>query len=120
MIKTVWIIDDDESILDVIDIVLEKEGYQSRTIRDASILDTLLQDQSKPDLILLDVLMSGIDGRDVAHNLKKHKNTKDIPIVIMTADIHVEEKAKAAGADGFLRKPFNIEDLIKIVKKFSS
>jgi DNA-binding response OmpR family regulator len=118
MNKTIWVIDDDEGILDVICLILQQEKYNCITSRNPQELLKLLPDK-KPSLILLDVLMSGIDGREISNNLKSKKNTKDIPIILMTADIHAEEKAIEAKADSFIQKPFDIDDLLSKIKTFA-
>ncbi len=116
MSNKIWIVDDDEAILDVIQIVLDQEGLESETIQDAQVIYERLKTE-RPQLILLDVLMSGIDGRDVSQHIKKDKKTTDIPIIIMTADIRADDKAKEAMADDFIRKPFDIDELVALVKK---
>ena len=117
MSSTIWIIDDDPGILEVTEIVLIEAGYNVKVVNDVSILEDLLK-ESKPDLILLDILMSGFDGRDIAKKLKGNDETKNIPIIMMSADTHIEQKAQEGGADTYLRKPFDITDLETIVKRY--
>jgi CheY-like chemotaxis protein len=117
MKKTVWIVDDDHGILDVIKIILEQEGYNAVVISEPMDIFGKIKQDSLPDVILLDVLMSGIDGRDVGKQLKQNPKTQHIPIIIMTADIQIENKAKDAMADAYIKKPFDIDDLLAIVKK---
>jgi CheY-like chemotaxis protein len=118
MKKSIWVIDDDAAILEVICIILEQENFECVISKDAHELLKLLP-KKKPALILLDVLMSGIDGREIATTLKSDPNTQDIPIILMTADIHAEDKAKEARADDFIKKPFDIDVLIGKVKKYT-
>ena len=63
--------------------------------------------------------MSGKDGSDIAKSLKNKKETKNIPIIIMSAFSDCKKIAKEAGADGYLCKPFEIDDLIETAKKFT-
>lgn len=115
--KKVWILDDDSGILEVTTIVLEEEGYNTTSIQNEQELrDNLKKDQ--PHILLLDILMSGADGREIAQSLKKNEKTAPIRIIIMSADSQIELKAKEAKADDFLCKPFNIDDLIKKVEKW--
>ena len=113
----IWIIDDDPGILEVTEIVLKEAGYNVRAISDVEHLESYLA-QEKPTLILLDILMSGFDGREVAKKLKKNLETGHIPIIMMSADTHIKEKTHEAGADAYLRKPFDIEQLEDIVQQF--
>lgn len=115
----VWIIDDDPGILEVTEIVLQEEGYATTTIQNESELDLRLEKKIVPHLILLDVLMSGTDGRDIAKKLKSLNSTKDIPIVMMSADTKIEEKVKEAGVNDYIKKPFDIEELIKKVYQYT-
>lgn len=114
---TVWIVDDDESILQVISIILEEEHLKPITINEPLNVIPQLNNGPLPELILLDVLMSGTDGRDIARTIKTDERYKSIPIIIMTADIHAQEKAAEALADDFIRKPFDIDELIQKVKR---
>jgi CheY-like chemotaxis protein len=71
-----------------------------------------------PDLLLLDMWMSGEDGREICRYLKKEAETKHIPIIMISAGRDIKEAAKEAGADDFLAKPFEFDDLLKLVKKY--
>lgn len=116
MNKSVWVVDDDESILDVIQIVLQQEGLEAYIVGDPATLETQLATHNLPAVILLDVLMSGIDGRDLTKKIKNNNKTSRIPIILMTANNNIEDIAEKAGADDFLRKPFNIDELVNKVK----
>lgn len=115
MAHTIWIIDDDPGILEVTEIVLQEAGYHVKVINNILAIDEFLQEK-KPDLILLDILMSGFDGRDVAKKLKGNPETAKIPIIMMSADTHIEQKSQEAGADSYIRKPFDISALEELVK----
>lgn len=113
--KKILIVDDDPGILEVSEIVLKEGGYKVVTDDGKSVDEKI--DKDRPDLILLDILMSGVDGRDISKKLKNQTSTKHIPIIILSANVNIEERVKEAQADDFLAKPFDIEDLEKIVKK---
>jgi len=105
------IADDDPGILDAVEAMLEFGGYDvSSTANGATILDMT---HSLPDLLLLDIWMSGTDGRDVCRQLKLQELTKDIPIIMISAGTELERSAKEAGADDFLEKPFDMEELLQ-------
>lgn len=110
LIKQVMIADDDPGILDAVQAMLEFGGYDvSSTFDGATILD--MQDNF-PDLLLLDIWMSGTDGRDVCKALKNQGITKDMPIIMISASTELEKSAKEAGADDFLEKPFDMDELL--------
>ena len=104
--KTVWVIDDDISILKVIQIILENENYNVFTIQDTNMLKKMIK-ENMPDLILLDIWMSGKDGHVITKEFKCDKKTKKIPIVMISALSNVQELAEKSGAHGFLTKPFD-------------
>jgi len=115
--KTIWIVDDDEGILEVIDIILQEEGYHTKIVNNGMKLTDLLL-REKPNLILLDILMSGYDGREISRKIKDNPKTSEIPIIIMSANTKVEEKSVEARADAYLMKPFDINTLLEIVKNY--
>ncbi|OGK37451.1 hypothetical protein A3F03_01040 [Candidatus Roizmanbacteria bacterium RIFCSPHIGHO2_12_FULL_41_11] len=115
--KLVWIIEDDEGILEVTQIVLKNAGYQTELIQNEKIFHQKIHGRL-PNVILLDVLLSGSDGRDIAKILKSDANTKHIPIIMMSADITVGEKAKLAKIEDFIKKPFDIDDLLALINKW--
>lgn len=109
--KKIMIADDDPGIVDAVEMMLKFEGYEvSSTVNGATVLD---MQNEYPDLFLLDIWMSGQDGRDICRELKKKKNTKKIPIIMISASTDLEKSAKDAGADDFLEKPFDMKDLLQ-------
>lgn len=116
--KKVLVVDDDKDILDVIGIILKDEGYV------VSALDNgreVLEEVSRimPDLILLDVMLCGIDGRDVCMKLKSNPLSSLIPVVMISASHNLRPFLKEKGsADGFISKPFDIDNLITVVKSY--
>ncbi len=118
MKKTILIIDDDIDILDAIKFLLEDQGFNVIAMQTAEELKKIFKtDGIKPDLILLDVLLSGTDGRKAARELKNNKKTKDIPIILLSAHPSAEKTFEKSEADAFLAKPFEIEDLLSVIKE---
>ncbi len=109
------IADDDRAILDAVGIMLEFEGYNVTCTADGA--DILKLQADLPDLLLLDIWMSGVDGRDICRQLKQNTDTHRLPVVLISASRDIEMSALAAGADGFLAKPFEIEDLLEIIER---
>lgn len=118
MKKNILIAEDDKAILEVVRLILENEGYKIvPTEKESAIHEAI--DVFTPDLILLDIWLAGEDGGKIAKDLKAKEETKHIPIVIMSANNETEKITRETGADDFLLKPFNIDDLLRIVKKYS-
>ncbi len=105
------IADDDPGILDAVEAMLEFGGYQvSSTPNGATLLEI---EDDFPDLLLLDIWMPGTDGRDVCKQLKAQENSRKMPIIMISASTELERSAKEAGADDFLEKPFDMDELLQ-------
>jgi DNA-binding response OmpR family regulator len=121
MSKKVLIVDDDEGILDALSVIVEIAGYEVLTCQDGETVEKLLEDQQElPDLILLDMLLSGRDGRILCKQLKKLDKTKHIPIIMLSAHPKAEIGIEECGADAFISKPFKMNDLLEKVEYFLS
>jgi len=116
--KTILVIDDDIDILRAVTLVLEYSGYKVKTASDGAYASELgKKSVPLPDLILLDVLLSGKDGRVIARELKSRPATAAIPLIMFSAHPSAEKTAHSFGADDFLAKPFDIDTLLKLVEK---
>ncbi len=115
--KTVMVCDDDPGILEVIKIILEENNYKVIALSSGKGIQKRIEEQS-PDIIFLDLWMPGIEGKEITRVLKKDPQTKDIPIVIISALAETKNIASVVGADGFLAKPFEINELLNTIKRF--
>jgi DNA-binding response OmpR family regulator len=112
MKKKILIIEDDEAISQALAMSLEFEDYDTRVVLKAKTSLKIIS-TFKPHLILLDLLLSGTDGRDVAERIKADNSSKKIPIILMSAHPTADKVAKELGVEGFIAKPFDTEDLLK-------
>lgn len=116
--KKVLLVDDDLAILDALQIILSDAGYATKTVREGeNVLSAV--DDFHPDMLFLDIWMSGKDGLEVAAELKKNDKTKHIPIVMISALSHAEKAARQIGADDYLMKPFTIAEVLTKTKKYT-
>ena len=116
MSKKILAVDDDNDILDVIRIILEEEGYEVVTLANGKHVFDVVK-ESSPDLILLDVMLGGLDGRDICRALKEDESFKKIPVVMISASHNLNNLLLMPGApDNFLAKPFDIDHLLEMVK----
>lgn len=119
--KKIMVIEDDTDIRETIVYALEADGYEVIASEDARILKSI--HRIKPDLILLDNWLSDwksdANGEQLSKQLKSDPATSHIPIVIVSAVSNIKEVAEAGLADDFLRKPFDLKDLIWMVKRFT-
>jgi DNA-binding response OmpR family regulator len=113
--KKILIADDNPAILDALKIMLEEEGYDVETTVDGATARDMRE--HLPDLLLLDIWMSGIDGRDICKHLKSAAATRHIPVIMISATKDIEQIAKDSGADDFISKPFQMEHLLAMVAK---
>jgi CheY-like chemotaxis protein len=113
----ILIIDDDPDIRTLMQKVLEKEGYLVDTAKHKEeALEKIAR--SQPLLILLDVLLSGADGRELCQYIKSNSSTANIPVIIFSAHPSInDDKVKTYGAEDFIAKPLNTELLLQKVEK---
>lgn len=116
MAKKILIADDDRGIVDAIQMMLEFSGYNVEfTYNGKDVLE--LKQPNFPDLILLDIWMSGVDGRDVCRKLKENDETRAIPVLMISASKNAAGSVMEVGADGFLPKPFDMDQLIDKIEE---
>ncbi len=116
--KCILVVDDDRALLKMVRSGLMYQGYDVHTASSGE-KGLRTAQQKKPDLIILDVLLPGIKGREVCSRLKEDNETKDIPIVFLTAknspdDVRAELEA---GAIAHLTKPVSIQGLVNEIQK---
>lgn len=119
MSKKILIVDDDNDILEPLSIILEEEGYLVQTTPKGEKTYKKVAD-FKPDIILLDMLMSGSDGRTICRRLKGDIQSKKIPIVMMSAHPGAYNDAKKCMADDFIAKPFETEELLTLLQRYTA
>jgi len=116
--KKILVIEDDKDIRDTIVYILQEENYEVIASEDSKILKSI--NDYKPNLILLDNWLtdwkSDANGQQLSKGLKSDPATSHIPVIIISAVSNIKEIAEAGLADGFLRKPFDLNELIEIVK----
>lgn len=117
--KKILIVDDEPDILEFLQIIFEEAGFLVTTTEKGDYLEKL-NNGRLPDLVLLDMLLSGKDGREIVKQLKSQERTKHIPVIMFSAHPSAEKTARAAGADDFVEKPFDIEMLLEKVQRLTS
>jgi CheY-like chemotaxis protein len=111
--KRILIAEDDPAILDVLQLILEEGGYAVESVADEAALSDF--PNGHPDLLLLDIWMSGWDGREICRSLKGREETKHLPILLCSANRDGEQIAREVGADGFIAKPFDLDALLATI-----
>lgn len=113
----IWIVDDDMSVREIMQVILAEEGYNVRTYASENELNKSLENE-KPCLLYLDILLSGADGRHIAKRLKTDPRFIDIPIIIMSANHKFLIETESAIANDTLTKPFEMDDLLQKTQKY--
>lgn len=114
--KKIVVVDDERSILEALEFMLSEEGYAVKTASHGNELLRLTSE--KPDLIVLDLLISGEDGRQLCRMLKTREDTKDIPVIMISAYPNAQHFIKECGADDFLPKPFDMHEFLTVISKY--
>ena len=116
--RTILVVDDEPSIRLAVARMLEK----NYSILEAENGEDAIQiaEEKKPDLILIDLMMPKMDGYTACSKIKNNEETRGIPIVILTAIDHELNKkfASEMGADGYITKPFTLEELLDITNRY--
>jgi two-component system phosphate regulon response regulator PhoB len=121
MAKKILVIEDDKDIRDTIVYILEEEGYDVISSGDSKILKKI--NEHDPHLILMDNWLtewkSDANGQQLSKELKTDPKTNHIPVIIISAVSNIKEIAEEGLADSYLKKPFDMSELLRVVKKFA-
>ena len=117
MRPTILVVDDEQDILELLKYNFEKEDYTVRTARNGK--EALVQAESQPDLIVLDVMMPELDGWEVCKALRTSPKTQSIPVIFLTAkDSEFDEVlGLELGAEDYVTKPVNVRSLLARIRK---
>ena len=116
MKKKILVTDDDPGVQDIFKLIFEKAGYEVVVNDNGNAI--LEHNFEQPNIFLLDKQLSGVDGLDLCKHLKSHEDTKDIPVIMVSATPGLAPLAKNAGADDYLEKPFQLKELLAMVAKY--
>ena len=116
MEKSILVVEDDKGLLETLQELLNMEGYSVALAQNGlealEILKTLT-----PTVVLLDVRMPRMDGEAFAREVHRRKDLRSLYIIVLTANLYARQTAEAMGADDFLAKPFDINDLLEKIEQ---
>jgi len=112
----ILVLDDDPDIGTMIKMMLEYKGYSVTVSDRAEEMGEILRNNSI-DLIIMDMLLSGTNGTDICADLKKDNSTSHIPVMMISAHPNAKEICLGAGADEFISKPFDMQDILSRIGK---
>lgn len=109
--KKILVCDDDQGILEMLELMLEEDGYN--VVIEANSINALRRiEKESPDLILLDIWMPVISGDQIVKSLKENSACKKIPVLMYSASTDGKYIAESSGADGYISKPFDLDNLL--------
>lgn len=114
--KTILVCDDDISILEVTSIFLESVGFNVVQLKDCDRFFDCLS-HANPDLILLDIWMPFITGDALTRLIKASEKTRHIPVLLFSANGDVQKVAEEVGAEGYIKKPFDLYELKAVIDR---
>jgi len=119
--KKILVIDDEPAVHRLLQIILEVEGFDIVGMEGDEGSGSVVS-RSKPDLIILDIRMPEVNGLEVLRMLKTDEDTRNIPVIILTASNHHDDRemARRLGAERYLTKPFQPAELLKAVRAASA
>jgi DNA-binding response OmpR family regulator len=114
----ILVVEDDPQVARLISLVLQRNGYESSVVADGE--SALAQAREKsPQMIFADLTIKGLSGEALCSTLKSSPETKGIPYIVVSGDRDIAEKARVCGADDYMGKPFEFDDLIRLVNKYA-
>jgi DNA-binding response OmpR family regulator len=115
MSKKILIVEDNELMIDVMSYILINSGYEVFSLANGDNVFNNIK-ANHPDLIILDAILPGMDGREICQLLKLNKATQNLPVIICSGDDSIDEAMEQKGApNDILHKPFDINSLVEMV-----
>jgi CheY-like chemotaxis protein len=113
-VKTILVVDDEPVLRAILREILHEEGYAVIEAADGRVMLEIMT-RERPDLVLMDVMMSGIDGREAYRQLRLRPEHRDVPVVMMSAA--VQSQGLDPSIAGFMAKPFDLNQLVALVAR---
>jgi CheY-like chemotaxis protein len=113
-LKTVLVVDDEPVLRAIVREILDEEGYAVIEAPDGRVALEIME-SARPDLVLMDVMMPGVDGREAYRQLRSHPDHRDVPVVMMSAAI--QPHGLDPSIAGFMAKPFDLNQLVELVAR---
>ena len=119
MTKSILVVEDNDDLQILFQLLLESEGYEVTIANNGSEAVEMVE-QKSPQLVLMDIMMPGSNGLDVARNIKQRANYQNLPIVLVSAIDRLEERQlHYSKANDIIYKPFNLDDLVDKVSRLA-
>ncbi|WP_293312874.1 response regulator transcription factor [Pedobacter sp. UBA5917] len=117
MKKCIYVVEDNPNIREIIEFLLIEELYEVRTCKNTN--DFWLQmNKQVPDMVILDIMLPDGNGLDICNTLKRNIKTHNIPVMMMSANNHLNAVKAKCDAEDFINKPFDLNDFASRVEKY--
>jgi two-component system, OmpR family, response regulator len=114
----ILIVEDDPQVARLIALVLERHGHTCEIVAEGKKALARAR-EAPPSIIFADLQLKGMGGDALCSALKSHEETRSIPYIVVSGDGDIAEKARLCGADDYMGKPFEFEDLVSLVEKYA-
>jgi DNA-binding response OmpR family regulator len=114
MKKQILVIEDEPVIAEMISIILEEEGFNVVSLADTARARKKLHGK-EVNMAMLDINLAGETGKSLCKYIKSHKDLKDIPVILVSANMDIKQITEECGADDYIAKPFDLDHFIKKV-----
>lgn len=117
MQKRILVIDNDQDLLEAVQITLQSENY---AVHACSVVDDIFETikESRPDLVLIDYLLYGINGGELCHMIKSSPETSYLPVIIFSGYPKVIQSLGTYDCDAFISKPFELDEFLETIRRF--
>ena len=112
----ILVVDDDLDILTLVKTILTVNNFTTEILSQWEHIYSTIE-TFQPNLILIDISLSGADGTEICRTLKQNPETMSIPVILFSANVEMGKRALDCGAQGYLSKPFSIKELIDAIEK---
>src|SRR3569833_1456983 len=116
--KRVLILDNDESVLDVMQEALNYEGFNIKCLERSDNIFPEISDY-KPDVVILDYILNGVNGGEICHQIKVNAKTSELPVILVSAYPRVLQSLGSYGCDDFIPKPFDLDDFVGLIRNLT-
>ena len=114
----ILVVEDDPQVARLISLILQRAGEESEIVAEGQVALRRAR-ELRPSVIIADLTIKGMGGEQLCSALKAEPETRSIPYIVVSGDRDIAEKARVCGADDYMGKPFEFEDLIRLVRKYA-
>jgi two-component system, OmpR family, alkaline phosphatase synthesis response regulator PhoP len=116
----ILVVDDDDSIRELVSMIIEARGYEVETAQDGAEALARLVRPTPPALVLLDLMMPGVDGVTFLREFRSRPQFEDVPVVVLTGDARAIRRIDGLEVQDCMSKPIELDDLVRTVERYAA